>query len=73
MDCNNCNYKKSHLINTVREIKPGTTLLFFFNDEEYSFEDVDIYNKILCDALPENAFIFMPASLVCGVKEEVCN
>lgn len=73
MDCNNCNYKKSHLINAVREIKPGTTLLFFFNDEEYGWDTIEIYNKILSEAAPENTFVFLPASMVAGIKEEACN
>lgn len=73
MNCNNCNFKKSHFISAVREIKSGTTLLFFFNDEEYTYDDVAVFNEILNEHLIENTVIFMPASLVKGIKEETCN
>lgn len=70
MDCNNCNYKKSHLINAVREIKPGSAYIFFFNDEEYTYDDIAMVESILAESLPENTFIFMPASMIKGIKEE---
>jgi hypothetical protein len=71
MNCDNCNYKKSNFINAVREIRPGATLLIFFDDEEYGWDTVEIYNKILSEAAPENTFVFVPARMVKGIKEDV--
>lgn len=70
MDCNNCNFKKSHFINAVREVKPGAALLFFFNDEEYDWEYINMYNELLSKNLPENTFVFMPASMIKEIKED---
>lgn len=70
MNCNNCNYKKSYLMSAVREIKPGSSYIIFFNDEEYGWDTIEIYTKFLHEQLPDNTFIFMPASMI---KEVTCN
>ena len=72
MNCNTCNYKTSHFMSAIRELKPGATYLFFFNDEEYTYDDIMIFEKIINEN-SESGMIFMPASMIKGIKEETCN
>ena len=69
MDCNNCNYKKSHFMSAIKELKPGSTYMFFFNDDEYTYDDVMIFEKLINEN-SESSIIFLPASMI---KEETCN